>query len=287
MTTTQTRSRDALVTALVARQGVARARVETGVLVQLRRLVTGMRGRWYDPKSLDTFHTSASALVRQGQVVTGNLTGAYVDRTLVDLGLTPARGAVSLPAQLREVAPADEWERPAKEYRRLRVTGIAELQAELAAEARAERMATMDLALAAREASRQRLQVAGVTGYRRVIHPELAKSGSCGLCVVASDRVYARETLLPLHNGCNCTTLAIVGEDDPGLRINTADLTALYDAAGGESTREALQRIRVTVNEHGELGPILSRADHEFRAPSDVTTRDAPAPEPSSFLASV
>jgi hypothetical protein len=29
-----------------------------------------------------------------------------------------------------------------------------------------------------------------VTGYRRVVHPELSRTGTCGLCIVASDQVY-------------------------------------------------------------------------------------------------
>lgn len=259
-----------MVTALVARQGAARTQVETNLLVQLRRLVASMRGRWYDKAALDDFHTRAAALVRQGQVTTGNLTATFTDRTLVDLGLTPSRRDLVLPQLLRDVPPDEQWERPAKEYRRLRVTGLDELKAQLAAEARAEQMATMDLALAAREASRQRLQVAGVKGYRRVIHPELAKSGTCGLCVVASDRIYRKSELLPLHNGCNCTVLPIAGSDDPGLRINTADLTAIYDAAGGDNTRAALQRVRIQVNQNGELGPVLSRAGQNFRDAGDV-----------------
>lgn len=208
--------------------------------------------------------------------MTANASGAYVDRTLVALGAKPTSSVLTLPELLRDVPPEVEWERPAKEFRRLRVTGLAELEAQIAAELRAEQIATMDLALADREAARQRMQATGVTHYRRVFHPELSKSGSCGLCVVAADRTYSRDTLMPLHNGCNCTVLPAYEGDDPGLRLNTADLTAIYDAADGESIREKLQRVRVQVNDHGELGPILSYAGQDFRTDTKAQ-RDARA----------
>jgi hypothetical protein len=57
-----------------------------------------------------------------------------------------------------------------------------------------------------------------IRGYRRVIHPELSKGGTCGLCVAASDRIYHVSELRAVHGRCECTTLPIVGEQDPGTR---------------------------------------------------------------------
>lgn len=264
------RRRDAVLEALVSRQGTARSQVEANTLARIRRLVAGMRSSWYDPKALDGFHAAASSVVRQGQVIVGNTSATAADRALVSLDVRPAREGFALPVQLRDVEPDVEWERPAKVYRRLRVEGLDELKAQLAAEERAAQLVAMDLALAAREASRQRYEAADVTRYRRIFHPELAKGGSCGLCVVASDQVYKTAELLPLHNGCNCTTLPVLVDNDPGLRLNQDDLQALYDAAGGSTFREELQRVRVTVNEHGELGPILTAKGDVFRDAADA-----------------
>ena len=37
-----------------------------------------------------------------------------------------------------------------------------------------------------------------IRAYRRVIHPELSKGGTCGLCIAASDRIYFVDDLLAL-----------------------------------------------------------------------------------------
>lgn len=111
---------------------------------------------------------------------------------------------------------------------------------------------------------------AKVTGYRRVIHPELSKTGSCGLCVAAANNFYTVAELLPIHDRCKCTTAPITAESDPALKLTREDLDALYAAAGGTTSGDALKRIRVTVNEHGEYGPILRNAQHRFKGVEDV-----------------
>ncbi len=70
--------------------------------------------------------------------------------------------------------------------------------------------------------------------------------------------------------------MAIVGDEDPGVRINREDLERLY-AAAGSTSGDDLKRIRVTVNEHGELGPILSAADDSFRDQQQVSLEQDPA----------
>lgn len=275
-----TRQQQAVVVRLARQQSAARSQVRDNLLTQLRRLVARMAGRWYDRDALAQFHRDASALVRRGQVITGDATGSFIDRTVTQLGVHPLPGAVELPSLLRDV-PADvEWERPAKVYRRLRLVGVDELEAQLKAEQRATQMASMDLALAAREAARQRMGP-GVVGYRRIIHPELSKFGSCGLCVVAADQMYRREDLLPLHDDCECTVLPATVSADPGLSLNREDLDAVYAAAGGSTAREDLQRTRVTVLDHGELGPILANADYSYKTAAEAA-RDGDTGDPSA-----
>jgi hypothetical protein len=145
---------------------------------------------------------------------------------------------------------------------------------------RAERIAEMDIALAVREQSRQVLIKSKATGYRRVLHPEKSEDGfSCGLCVVAADRIYKVRELLPLHDGCNCTISPILNGVDPGKQLNDEDLARLYKAAGGTTDGRKLQnRVRAAITEHGELGPVLVRSNHKFRSPADVAaTKQAQA----------
>lgn len=107
-----------------------------------------------------------------------------------------------------------------------------------------------------------------VIGYRRLIHPEFSKTGTCGLCVVASSRFYTKSELMPLHDKCKCTISPITATRDMGLRLNDEDLARIYEAAGS-TYAEDLKRIAVEVREHGELGPILTRKGESFR---DVAT---------------
>lgn len=126
-----------------------------------------------------------------------------------------------------------------------------------------------DLAATARDEAQKVLWSAPrVVGYRRVIHPEFSKTGTCGLCVVASSRFYTKSELMPLHDKCKCTISPITAKQDLGLRLNREDLDALYKAAGS-SYAEDLKRIKVEVREHGELGPILTERGDAFR---DVRT---------------
>lgn len=276
-----TEQQQAVVTALTARYGATRQRVETNVLAQLATLVAAMRGRWYDNLAVARFKRDVVDVVRPGQEIVGDLTGGYLDQVLDELEALTRRGSVILPDPVRQVPVREEWERPAKVYRRARLLGLDDLAAQERADQRTRDLARMDLSLAAREGGHQRL-VANprVTGYRRIIHPELSQSGVCGLCIVAADRIYKTADLLPLHGGCQCTVLPITSAHDPGKKLNDEDLGSIYAAAGASrartdrknasTSREDLQRVRIVFNEHGELGPVLSRAGENFRDAADV-----------------
>jgi hypothetical protein len=116
----------------------------------------------------------------------------------------------------------------------------------------------------------------GVKRYRRVLRPELSVTGSCGLCIAASDRIYRVRELMPIHPpSCKCTTLPIVGDDDPGRSLNRVDLDRLYAEAGSTAAAD-LRRTRYKVNEHGEFGPVLTRAGDSFRGPGNVPLENDP-----------
>lgn len=95
-----------------------------------------------------------------------------------------------------------------------------------------------------------------VTGYRRVVHPELSRGGSCGMCIVASDRIYKTTELKPIHSNCKCTVAPVTADNDPGNSLNKQDLGQFYKEAGGNSAAH-LKRTRYQVDEHGELGAVL------------------------------
>lgn len=269
----------AALTALVDRQAAARERFSVNLVTYIKRLLrTLFRDGFYDEVAVARFAREVSTTVRSGQVSTADLTGAYLDQVLDVLGVDrDSRGRpVALPEQLRGIDPAEEWQRPAEQFRYQVSEGLAGLDALARAEERAEALARDDLALAMREAARQKLApVNRVTGYRRVIHPELSTSGTCGLCIAASDRAYRKAELLPIHDRCKCEVVPIIeGLADPGRVVNDEDLADLYrqalEASGGDTSRAALKRVRFVVVQHGELGPILRVAGQRYRGPGDV-----------------
>lgn len=106
-------------------------------------------------------------------------------------------------------------------------------------------------------------------GWRRIVHPELSKSGSCGLCIVASTRLYTKGEPHEIHARCNCLPMLVYEGADPGGIINLQDLERFYREAGA-NRRNELKNTRYQVDQHGELGPVLSRSGASFRTPDDV-----------------
>lgn len=188
----------------------------------------------------------------------------------------------------------EQWQAPAEAYGRvadgvrydLVANGLTEPAARKRAMLRIAAAAQTDITLAVR-AQYYKAIAEGKTvradGWRRIVRPELSKTGPCGLCVVAADRIYHRADLLPLHNGCVCEVLPILDGADPGLLLNRDDLNAIYAAAGGTGGEKiaivngrpkpvspALQKLRVALTEHGELGPVLVDAGQNFRGMRQV-----------------
>ena len=205
-----------------------------------------------------------------------------------NLPLPPIRNGVDM----RQV-----FERPAKFFRRQVAKGVPTDKALEQSMRLAASLADGNVRLAERDASSQVLRYLApgidLRGYRRVIRPELSRTGTCGLCIVASDQVYSTPVLMPLHDRCKCVVLPIIGDDDPGSALNNLTLGDFYAAAadsaddlrrsgsrrGGPRRRsgtagEDLKEIRVQVNEHGEWGPVLTNADHNFTGAQDLEGYD-------------
>lgn len=183
--------------------------------------------------------------------------------------------------------PAEPYARVADSYRyQVVADGATAEKAKRKAMVRLAAIAETDVTLAVREQVRKTLgTIPGVTGYRRILHPELSETGPCGLCVVAATRIYKVEDLKPIHDRCVCETLPIIGALDPGLTLNASELEAIYDAAGGTGGEvikagrrhsAALKRVRVALAEHGELGPVLVDADQHHRGPREVAATKVP-----------
>ena len=171
-----------------------------------------------------------------------------------DPQLTAVKNAVAYrhtAVQSPQVRPT-EWPKPTDDDYKLVYSWLD------AARERGETVADTDAVRAGDMANRESYRKAGVTTYRRVIHPELSHTGTCGLCVVAADRTYHIRDLNPMHDHCHCTVMPVVNGNDPGLSLNRNDLDAIYSRAGGNKAGE-LAKVNVTVGEHGEIGPVFDK----------------------------
>jgi hypothetical protein len=254
---------------LVQAQAAARERLTTSAVH-----ATVARTRtldFYDSAAITAAVEQIVAHVEAAQRQTAALTDAYLSRITTQLRdrATQPAGAVDVTVLRAGVRHDQVYGRLADNYRYLRSTGVSEADALTQTLQRAEVMAATDVDLAMRAQAARFAEVHHLQ-YRRVLHPELSRHGSCGLCVAASDRVYTRGKLMPIHARCKCEVLPIVGSKDPGHSINKADLDRLYAAAGGTTAGEDLKRVRVTVRHHGELGPVLTRRGQHFRGPDDI-----------------
>ena len=145
---------------------------------------------------------------------------------------------------------------------------------EQAALTRANQAIDTDLKLARRAQMHRTLSKAAddglIVGYRRIIHPEVSRGGTCGLCIAASTRVYYVNELMPLHTGCHCSELPVVEGHDPGLEINEAAYEQALTLTEGNTDRDALRRTRFRVDQHGELGPVLAPEDEPIRTKAEA-----------------
>lgn len=154
------------------------------------------------------------------------------------------------------------FNRPARTVRYLESKGATREQAEAEALKRLDALVDGNIMLAQRLAESQVINAAAslrgstVVGMRRIIHPELSRTGTCGLCIAASDRLYTVRELLPIHANCKCTSAPVTEEFDPADELNAVDLRQLYRDAGGTSAAH-LKRTRYKEDVHGELGPVV------------------------------
>jgi hypothetical protein len=233
---------------------------------------------WYDPIVVAAMATEMANLSTAAQQAAAGLTAQYATQVVAATAATIVIPQPRSPfMRIRNgVSLALVHSRPAEAYKKAIATGSTHAEALVKAGIRAAGLALTDLSLQEREVQREILTRAGITQYRRVIRPELSKTGTCGLCIVAADRIYSTGDLMPLHPpSCKCVTMPIIGDNDPGQSLNREDLDQLY-ADAGSNKADDLRRTRYVVNQHGEHGPVLSKEGDHFRGPDKVALEDDP-----------
>jgi hypothetical protein len=257
-----------LVARLVNADAVAQDRIQAQGSAQVAAALSGVQD-WADHGSITTAATEAGAVARSTSRLSAASADAYMTRILgATIGGSPRpAGVISINDPLR--VGVRDWSSVygrVADTVRLQVARGADLdQAVTMGLQRADTMVRWDSGLARREQWRQSLAAnPQAIGWRRVIHPELSREGTCGLCIAAADRIYSIETLAPLHGRCHCTVAPVTRTADPGGTLNDEDLKRVYESASSTYAAD-LKRVRYNVQQHGELGPVLTDRAHDFR----------------------
>lgn len=285
MSATDTAAADAQVLALVQAQARTRQVITdqaiAGVAAEVRAFT-----EWHDHGAITGLAARLARIVAPRQRIMAGVTDSYLSRVLTVLRGKPvsAAGAINT-GQLRKGTTLEGAYGRLADYNRWLESEGATPEAALAKTiTRAEVMADTDITLADIHQAARTIETRGksarIDGFRRVIHPELSRTGTCGLCIIASDRIYRVQDLLPIHGRCRCEAVPIVNGVDPGRNLNKADIGVIYKAAGATTARK-LKETRFVVNDHGELGPTLSYAGQHFRGPADVPDLELDTPTPA------
>jgi hypothetical protein len=255
--------------ALVDAQASSRAALTEAAIEVALAQIEAFDG-WYHDGQVATLAASIAGTVQAAQRQTAALTSAYLGQvlTLLTGKRAPSIGPIDV-TSLRSVPPQVVYERLGETYRYERSKGVLDNLARRRVEQRMRAQVSTDTSLAMRGQARKLFDARRITGYRRVIHPELSKSGTCGLCIAASDRIYSRSDLLPIHAHCECEVMPVVGDQDPGRSLNRDDLDQLY-AAAGSTGRQDLSHVRYVVHHNGEVGPVLGVEGQHWRGPAVV-----------------
>lgn len=231
---------------------------------------------WYSAAAVAAVAREMASLSNASQNMIVGSAQAYIGNVVAILrGTKVSIPAIDLPP-IRNGAPLElVHTRPAERYKKGVATGMTPEQAEALAVYRAGDLQVQDMSLVEREAQQYQMRQLGITQFRRVVRPELSKTGSCGLCIVASDVIYNAAVLMPMHDRCKCLTIPIIGDLDPGNSLNGRDLGDFY--TGLKSTQaDELKKTRYEVNEHGEYGPTLTSYGQHFRGRDQVALKDDP-----------
>lgn len=240
---------------------VMRSSLQRAALGSARMLLT-QDIDWFDMRESWDMTLRLADLVDSGVRQEAGLAQSFLGRAYGELGISPKDPAVMIEGSLRTGSTTPlSYRRVGNDIRRNLQDGAPTDVALDQAMTRFEEMLTDDLAMGMREQSRRYFMANGETtlGYRRVVRPELSTTGTCGLCMVASDMRYSRGDLMAIHTRCRCDTLPITRDFDPR-DVNRVALDELYEAAGGTDAANLLS-VKVKTEVHGELGPRLIPAN--------------------------
>lgn len=222
------------------------------------RAAVGVQSVWdrlpgYDEKNVEPFLAKAVPIIGDAQRGAVRLTDAYMARAAKGkiYGLLAGpNGQDLIGAGVRNgVSPEDVYRRPLVTVWTALSKGVQYDKAIASGLARATATAQTDVALSTRAAAVEYgNRDPNIIGWSRV--PD---DGCCDLCELASEQRYGSSDLMPIHDRCGCTV-----EPETGSLGDTAPPSGELDG------------VAVAIQEHGELGPVLTKAGDNFTSEADL-----------------
>jgi len=206
----------------------------------------------YRDSQVQPFVERVVPIIEAGQRRAITLTDAYISRKMgvqpIGLDLAALTGA----AVRGGVDPLIVYARP---FTTLwtSVATIGYAQALLKATNRLLSTTEMDVTLSARNASlAYAKETPSIVGWQRV-----ADASCCDFCQMLDGVKVGAEDASPLHNNCGCT-------------VEPLDASAGYSSEDFVSFAPGSDFGDVLIQEHGELGPVITNKDDNFTGPNDL-----------------
>jgi hypothetical protein len=235
-------------------------------------LLTQFRAGHYRDRDLQRFVQLAVPVVLAGQRQVSALTDAYLANVLTTTLGRPVRPVGVTNDYPRGVDPGEVYARPFVTVR-TKLSEEKPLQAAISAgAARLVDIVATDMQLSKTHTARRAFTSSGVQRYRRV----LTGSVNCALCTIASTQLYWRGDLLPIHPGCDCSVAPV---SNPDAFDQDAELEKAHEDIGARFGKDAVDRggrdpldyrKAVIVRDHGEIGRVLTLAEHQFTGPAAI-----------------
>jgi len=255
---------------LVSADGELQEAVAISTSAQVQAAYEGLD--WYDHAAITAVAAAAGQAVRAAAQTAVGLSSAYLTRVLREMitAGSPTSRTLRLSGPLRfgVASWASPYGRVADTVRFQISKGKSVDEAIRIGLERADAMVRTDLALARRLQARSTFEATPrIYGYRRVVHPELSRTGTCALCIAAADRRYNIQDLMPLHQRCKCTVLPITSGNDPGGAFDQDEKFADAYRMALSNRAKDLKDVRVRYEWNDELGPTLADAEHRSTHP--------------------
>lgn len=203
----------------------------------------------HDRENVDEWLSRVLPVITASQRRSAGVTDAFLAQAVGRRPLGVPPGDVVGAAARNGASPEDVYTRPFVTLWTALKVGDDFPDAMNAGLARATSTAATDVQLAMRET----LRVVGgeddhILGYSREPDGE-----ACDFCVLVSGQRYTTDQLMPIHNHCGCGVTPITAANRGSFTGRPeGDLSVTRDGLTAE------------VRDHGELGPVLVNAAHDF-----------------------